>query len=182
MSIFTSKKVEKFLIKIQLTKSDLKRTRGWKVPCLMAIRVKRQAEWVKNISEEVFLFLWFHEIFLTVFRLSLHTINQWHEYFLKSCMKKKKILFRILSQPNLEVSIRDYTTLYIYFQSWEIEKGPLNGLGPLRHITNYNGFRVDKIEKESMVLSSWGQICFKVTFDFLCNCNILTRDCSEKCF
>ena len=28
-----------FLIQIQLTKSDLKRTRGWKVPCLMPIRV-----------------------------------------------------------------------------------------------------------------------------------------------
>ena len=40
MLIFTSKKVVKFLIKIQLTKSNLKITRGVKVPCLMPIRVK----------------------------------------------------------------------------------------------------------------------------------------------
>ena len=40
MSIFISKKVWKFLIKIQLTKSDPKRTRVWKVPSLMPIRVK----------------------------------------------------------------------------------------------------------------------------------------------
>ena len=40
MSIFTSKKGWKFLIKIQVTKSDPKKTRGWKVPCLMPIRVK----------------------------------------------------------------------------------------------------------------------------------------------
>ena len=38
MSIFTYKKVWKFFIKIQLTKSDPKRTRGWKVPCLMPIK------------------------------------------------------------------------------------------------------------------------------------------------
>jgi hypothetical protein len=42
MSIFNSKKDWKFLITIQLTKSDPKRTRGWKVPCLMAIRVKEE--------------------------------------------------------------------------------------------------------------------------------------------
>ena len=41
MSIFTSKKVWKFLIQIQLTKSNPKITRGVKVPCLMPIRVKR---------------------------------------------------------------------------------------------------------------------------------------------
>ena len=41
MSIFTSKKVWKFLVKIQLTKPDPKRTGGWKVPCLVPIRVKR---------------------------------------------------------------------------------------------------------------------------------------------
>ena len=40
MSIFTSKKVWKFLIQIQLTKSNPKITRGVKVPCLMPIRVK----------------------------------------------------------------------------------------------------------------------------------------------
>ena len=40
MSIFTSKKVWKFLIKIQLIKYDPKRTRGWKVPSLMPIRIK----------------------------------------------------------------------------------------------------------------------------------------------
>ena len=40
MSIFTSKKVWKFLIKIHLTKSNPKITRGVKVPCLMPIRVK----------------------------------------------------------------------------------------------------------------------------------------------
>ena len=40
MLIFTSKKVWKFLIKHQLTKSDPKRTRWWKVPCLIPIRVK----------------------------------------------------------------------------------------------------------------------------------------------
>ena len=40
MSIFTSNKVWKLLIKIQLTKFDSKRTKGWKVPCLMPIRVK----------------------------------------------------------------------------------------------------------------------------------------------
>ena len=41
LSIFTAKKVWKFLIKIQLTKFDPKRTRGWKVPCLMPIRFKK---------------------------------------------------------------------------------------------------------------------------------------------
>ena len=40
MSIFTSKTVWKFLIKTQLSKSDPNKTRGWKVPCLMPIRVK----------------------------------------------------------------------------------------------------------------------------------------------
>ena len=40
MSIFTSKKVWKFLIKCQLTKYNPKRTRGWKVPSLMPIRVR----------------------------------------------------------------------------------------------------------------------------------------------
>ena len=40
MSIFTSKKVWKFLIQIQLTKSNPKITRGVKVPWLMPIRVK----------------------------------------------------------------------------------------------------------------------------------------------
>jgi hypothetical protein len=39
MPIFTSKEVWKFLIRIQLKKFDPKRTRGWKVPCLMPIRV-----------------------------------------------------------------------------------------------------------------------------------------------
>ena len=39
MLIFTSKKVWKFLIQIQLTKSNPKITRGVKVPCLMPIRV-----------------------------------------------------------------------------------------------------------------------------------------------
>jgi hypothetical protein len=41
MSIFTSRKVWKFSIQIQLTKSNPKITRGVKVPCLMPIRVKR---------------------------------------------------------------------------------------------------------------------------------------------
>ena len=40
MSIFTSEKVLKLLIKNQLTKSHPKRTRAWKVPCLLPIRVK----------------------------------------------------------------------------------------------------------------------------------------------
>ena len=40
MSIFNSKKVWEFLIKIQLTKSGPKRTRGWQVTSLMPIRVK----------------------------------------------------------------------------------------------------------------------------------------------
>ena len=40
ISIFTSKKVWKILIKIQLTKSDQKRIRGRKGPSLMPIRVK----------------------------------------------------------------------------------------------------------------------------------------------
>ena len=39
MSIFTSKKVWKFLIQIQLTKSNPKITRLEKLPCLMPIRV-----------------------------------------------------------------------------------------------------------------------------------------------
>ena len=39
MSISTSKKVWKFLIQIQLTKSNPKTARGVKVPCLMPIRV-----------------------------------------------------------------------------------------------------------------------------------------------
>ena len=43
MSIFTSQKVWKFLIKTQLTKSDPKRTRGWKVPSLMPISVKSRS-------------------------------------------------------------------------------------------------------------------------------------------
>ena len=44
MSIFTSKKVKKFLLQIQLTKlkSNPKITRGVKLPCLMPIRVKRR--------------------------------------------------------------------------------------------------------------------------------------------
>ena len=41
MLIFSAtKNIWKCLIKIQLTKSDQKRTRGCKVPCLMPIRVK----------------------------------------------------------------------------------------------------------------------------------------------
>ena len=40
MSIVTSKKVWKFLIQIHLTKSNPKITRGVKMPCPMAIRVK----------------------------------------------------------------------------------------------------------------------------------------------
>ena len=39
MSSFTSEKVLKFLIKLQLAKSGPKRTRGWKVPYLIPIRV-----------------------------------------------------------------------------------------------------------------------------------------------
>ena len=41
ISIFTSKNVWKFLIKIQLTKSNLKIIRGVNPPCLMPIRVKK---------------------------------------------------------------------------------------------------------------------------------------------
>ena len=44
---FHLKKVWKFLIKIQLTKSDQKMTRGWKVPSLMPIKVK---ELNKNLN------------------------------------------------------------------------------------------------------------------------------------
>jgi hypothetical protein len=40
MSIFTSAKVWKILVKIQMSKSNPKVDRGWKVPCLMSIRVK----------------------------------------------------------------------------------------------------------------------------------------------
>ena len=40
LSIFTSKKGRNLLIKIQLTNSYPKRTRGWKVPSLMPIGVK----------------------------------------------------------------------------------------------------------------------------------------------
>ena len=40
MSSFTSKKIWKFFIQIQLTKSNPKITRGVKVPCFMPIRVK----------------------------------------------------------------------------------------------------------------------------------------------
>ena len=42
MSIFTSKKIWKFVIKNQLTKSGPKRIGGWKVPSLMPIRVNTQ--------------------------------------------------------------------------------------------------------------------------------------------
>ena len=42
MSIFTSKKVSKFLIQIQLTKFNPKITRGVKVPCHMPIRVNEE--------------------------------------------------------------------------------------------------------------------------------------------
>ena len=41
MSIFISKKSWKFVIQIQLTKSNPRITRGVKVPCLMPIRVKQ---------------------------------------------------------------------------------------------------------------------------------------------
>ena len=50
MSIFTSKKVWKFLIKIQLTKYNPKRTRGWKVPSLMPIRVNQQTYKILNTT------------------------------------------------------------------------------------------------------------------------------------
>ena len=39
MSIFTSKKVWQFLVKTQLSKSDPKKTKGWKLPSLMPIKV-----------------------------------------------------------------------------------------------------------------------------------------------
>ena len=48
MSIFTSNKVWKFLMIIQLTKSDPKRTRVWKVPCLMPIRVNICIIYISN--------------------------------------------------------------------------------------------------------------------------------------
>ena len=44
-SIFTFKKVWKFLIKTQLTKSDPKRTSGWKVPSLMPIWIHQIKMW-----------------------------------------------------------------------------------------------------------------------------------------
>jgi hypothetical protein len=43
ISIFTYKKDRKFLIKIQLTKSNPKIIRGVNPPCLMLIRVKERA-------------------------------------------------------------------------------------------------------------------------------------------
>ena len=51
MSIFTSKKVWKFLIKIQRTKSDPKKYRGWKVPSLMPIRVNRVLHFVPSFKQ-----------------------------------------------------------------------------------------------------------------------------------
>ena len=47
ISILINKNFWKFLVKIQLTKSDPKKDRGSKVPCLMPIRVKRQKS--KNV-------------------------------------------------------------------------------------------------------------------------------------
>ena len=50
MSIFTPKKVWKFLIKIQLTKSNPKRTRGWKVPYPMPIRVNTVLQYIFQLT------------------------------------------------------------------------------------------------------------------------------------
>ena len=50
MSIFTSKKVWKFLIQIQLTKSNPKIYMGVKVPCLMPIRVKWKIQFLHSIQ------------------------------------------------------------------------------------------------------------------------------------
>ena len=52
MAIFTSKKVWKFLIQIQLKKSNRKITRGVKVPCLMPIRVK--SSWISGTFSNYF--------------------------------------------------------------------------------------------------------------------------------
>ena len=49
MSIFTSKKVWKFLIKIQLPKIWFKKDKRWKVPCLMPIRVKQISKWPADV-------------------------------------------------------------------------------------------------------------------------------------
>ena len=43
--------VSKILIKIQLTKYNPNRTRGWKVPCLMPIRVKYLVTEMISISK-----------------------------------------------------------------------------------------------------------------------------------
>ena len=76
MSIFTSKKVWKLLIKIHLTKSDPKRTRGRKVPCLMPIRVKYT--------------LWASKVPLNPFRL-LHQIDTSTSSFLAKSRVKELI-------------------------------------------------------------------------------------------
>ena len=53
MSIFTYKKVWNFFYKKSAEKSDPKKTRGWKVPCLMPIRVNDN----KLLSRTMFCYL-----------------------------------------------------------------------------------------------------------------------------
>ena len=59
ISIFTSKKVWKILIKIQLTKSNQKRTGGWKVPALMPqaeamSNIRRLQQWITTAEKQLF--------------------------------------------------------------------------------------------------------------------------------
>jgi len=64
MSIIASKKVWKFLIQIQLAKSNPKITRGVKVPCLMPISVKGR------LGNEVFVFVSVRSIIGIYYNLS----------------------------------------------------------------------------------------------------------------
>ena len=67
ISIFTSKNVWKFLIKIQLTKSNQKIIRGVNPPCLMPTRVKTA----------------FDETFFVNKKLSANKLNSWYLVIIK---------------------------------------------------------------------------------------------------
>ena len=69
MSIFTSKKVCKFLIKNQLTKIWSEKDKGWKVPSLMPIRVK--GYYLKKIENKYIMAKHLHGTFSTILQLKL---------------------------------------------------------------------------------------------------------------
>ena len=84
MSILTSKKVWKFLIKIQLTKCDPKRTMGWKVPSLMPIRVSGHLLLGISLQDMA---LWFrhliHDLILCNVIANLHLLSKQQTEFIQ---------------------------------------------------------------------------------------------------